>query len=511
MKKINKILILSFFSLFLFYLFLFIIFPVDAPNSPDESQLSFFLNNYLETGNLTWESKLNNEFDTVYFRPRGTVEIEKNLYVPQISTYFIILTAIYSVFIPLKFFLFYMAFLGIIFFFLFVKEIINKSAGLIAMGFFAILPSYLFYSLTLSDIVPSLFFLLSSLFLLIKFKNTKKFNFLGLGLILFLLGIMIRVQNIIFFIIFIPIILTNYRHIINKKNISGGIIILFSTILILTINKISYDSFLSTGRMLIGKTSAERGLINKLVLYGINFNNILTTLKNHIISYSPPLFLLSLLGFISSLKNKIIPNKKIIWAIFCIFLFSLIYYGSNDTFYNFYVVGIQGSMARYFLPLYFFSILFATTFIFIIKNKHLKVLLIFILLMGTLLFSFAENDSFTRIIKNKEKGIEINQWANSQSENSVFLVKELDKYLMPNKNIMLIYEKEDLEKHPNLESFYPLIVPSEGIKIINDLHEKGYIIYLTTSKNQIKNILLEKGIVLNKENNYFYKLKFPGD
>jgi hypothetical protein len=509
MKKINKILIFLFIFLFIFYLFLFINSPVEAPNSPDESQLLFFLQNYEETGNLQWESELNNEFNTIYFRPRGTVEIEKNLYVPQISTYFVILNSTYSNFMPLKIFLFSMAFMGLLFFFLFTKELTNKKIGLISTGLFSMIPSYLFYSLTLSDLIPSILFLLSSLFLLLKFEKTKKINFLGLGLILFLLGVMIRIQNAIFFLIFVPTIFINYKYIFNKGNIQKFIILLIPLFLILTINKISYNSFLATGRSLIGSSSSEIGIINKLFNYGINPKTILLAFKNHILNYAPPLFLISLFGFITLLKNKLISNKGIIWAILGVSLFSLVYYGSNDTFYNFYTVGIQGSMARYFLPIYIFSMIFVSIFIFITKNKYLKIILIFILLISSILFSFADNDSFTRITNNKERGLEINEWANSQPLKSVFLVKTLDKYLVPDKEVMLIYEKEDLEIHPTLGSLYPLINPSEAIKIIYSLNNEGYTIYLTSSKNQIKKEIIKEGLILNRENNYFYKLEFP--
>src|SRR3989344_6519242 len=113
MNKQNLIVWVLFAVLCSFYILLFIFIPVKSSISPDESQVVFFLDNYKNTGKFTWGSTLNEEFDTEFFRPRGTVEIRDNVYAPLVSPHYLIILSLFSTFIPLELFFLMVSLLGI--------------------------------------------------------------------------------------------------------------------------------------------------------------------------------------------------------------------------------------------------------------------------------------------------------------------------------------------------------------------------------------------------------------
>ncbi|MDD5638488.1 MAG: hypothetical protein PHO28_01095 [Candidatus Pacebacteria bacterium] len=490
------------------YVALFIKVEIESPTAPDDSQVIFFIDNFYKTNSFIWQSPLNEKYDSVYFRPRGTVEIAPNQFTSQVSTYFILLYSIIFLLVPIRLFLLLFLIFGAIAFFLLLREFFVLKQSIVGMVVFALFPAYVFYSLGLFDVIPSLIFLIFSFFLIFRYEKTKKVNIFYLAICFFILSSMIRIHNLIFFLIFVPVIIKNYKELINKQNLRWLVFLIITIFSILFINKISYGSFFSTGRTLIGVDETEKGLINKLFLYGINIKNISVALVNYLILYAQPFLLFGILGLFVFFK-KVNRWVKIFGICFLIiFCFSLIYYGSHDGFYKFYTLGPQGSLARYFLPIYALFVIFILSFLFRIIDKKTKVFALFTFLVSFMLFTFVQNNDFNQMLHGKTKSRWINEWSMTIPRNSVFLVKLYDKYLIPKNNIMLIYDKNDLKERPYLESFYPLVNEDTGYDLATRLHSDGYVIYLTTEKNILKNKFLNEGIFLEKQNNYFYKVNF---
>lgn len=498
----NKIKILVLVSILVLYGTLFLFVSPEYPNSPDESQVIFFSKIYQETGKLTWSSEMNQYFNTSYFIPRGSVLVSENLYAPQISSTLILTYGFLDKVIGMKYVLFLTNIICIVFLFLFARTVVGKRWELVIL--IALIPSYLFYSLTINDLIPSLLYIAGALYLLGKFNKEDSSKILFLSLAFFFFGVFLRPHHIILGILFIPTFLKKRREII--KCWQGIAVSGVYFLALITINKLSYDKFLSTGRSLVGKAIGEEGTLNKLAQYGINLDSIIIAFKNHIIYYAPPLFLLCLLGILIAIKYKN-NSQGVIYSFIAVFLISLVYYGSNSLFYNFYEIGIQGSLARYFLPLAIFGVIYSTGFITHQSKRIARIVVASILIISMMMFAFSYNSDLSDLKNNKEVSKTTNEWVRSLPEKSVFLVKQADKYIVPDREIMLIYDKTDLSNTPNIEKFYPLINKEIGINLIKKLQEENYEIYLTVENNFLIN---DKEVKLVKVNSQFYKLEYIG-
>ena len=506
MNKQNLIVWVLFAVLCSFYILLFIFIPVKSSISPDESQVVFFLDNYKNTGKFTWGSTLNEEFDTEFFRPRGTVEIRDNVYAPLVSPHYLIILSLFSTFIPLELFFLMVSLLGISFFFLLSREIYSTSKSIFLSGLVAIFPPFIFYSLSVSDIIFSTTILIISLFFLFKYDRDKDTIYLAISLIFFVLAVAIRIHNAIFFVFYLPFIIPNIRKILRKENIPLILISFLFILMLLFVNYVTYNSFLTTGRVLTGDSLEERSIYSKLLQHGLNFSTIITAHDNYLLSYAAPFYLFAILSILMLFLSKNRIFKKIKWPFIIVLIFSLLYYGSNDTFFNFYRSVVQGSLSRYFLALYLLMLLFLGLFIPKVKPNYTKSIIIFSIIISYILFSFPGN-YFPAFLNHKQTSLEINEWAKQLPDNSVFLVKQFDKYVIPYGTVMLIYEESDLIDYPLLEDLYPLIKPEECLRLINELQSNGYDVYITTERTSLIRQIEMEGYQLKRINGAFYRIE----
>lgn len=502
----NKIKIfLVFIIIFLGYSLFFYSLPISSPNSPDESQIIFFSENFKDTGSPCWESHLNNDFNTEFFRPRGSVSIEKNNYCSLVAPQLIIIYSTLSLFISYKLIILFISLLGILFFYLFLKEfLIDKQEALIGTIIFSLLPTYFFYTSTLTDSIPSFMFFLASLFFIAKFRNTCRFPFFIFSVIAFSFSAIIRIHNLLLIITLLPFLINKEymnKILFNKKNLISLIGLGIFILLLLSINFFSYGNILTTGRILTGQTPEEQTFLNKITIYGVNIDNIFISINNYIITYSPLLLISGFLGFIYSLRKKEKILNYLASSALLFSLFLIIYLGSNNTFYNFNISSVQGSLSRYFLPIYTFFIIYLMMFLRKIKNRKIKIFFLMLLLTSSILFTLANDNSFSQLMYNKNSSLETNIWAET-TNNSVFLVKQHDKFVIPHGEIMLIYEEKDTVGKPYLQDFYPLINVNQFSYLVEQLKSSGYNVYITTEENSFL-----KDLELKKMNDFFYEIK----
>src|SRR3989344_1879473 len=148
--------------------------------------------------------------------------------------------------------------LGISFFFLLSREIYSTSKSIFLSGLVAIFPPFIFYSLSVSDIIFSTTILIISLFFLFKYDRDKDTIYLAISLIFFVLAVAIRIHNAIFFVFYLPFIIPNIRKILRKENIPLILISFLFILMLLFVNYVTYNSFLTTGRVLTGDSLEER-------------------------------------------------------------------------------------------------------------------------------------------------------------------------------------------------------------------------------------------------------------
>lgn len=510
MKKEKLYLAIAFSTIAIFYIYFFSSLPIDYSNTPDESQIKFFTENFKKTGELYWKSNLNTLFQTEFFRPRGSVLIQNNHYSSLVSPHIILVYSILSSILTYKGAIIAISLIGILFFYLLSKEIFEDSKKALASTIIlSILPPYFFYTLTLTDLIPSLLFLTISFYCLAKFYKSNKIPLLFLSAIFFLLSTLIRIHNAIFFVLFIPLLWQKKKVLLSlnwrKKTIFTLLLFSASAILLL-LNYLAYESFFSTGRILTGETIEEKTLLSKIFLYGISTPDIFLTFQNYLLEYLPIFFCLTIIGSVY-LFRKTKSLRAILVLFGLISIFFTIYFGSNNTFFNFEISSVHSSLSRYFLPLYIFSIPIFTNFLFKIKNKKISFLIIFLLVISFINFSLVNEDSFSRLINNKELSKEINQWASSLPEDSIFIVKQSDKLVVPNGNILLSYQSSDLAEHPFLTDHYSLIDNTKFLGLIEKTNNLRYPIYISKENSNLIKILKQNGYTLTKENSIFYKVE----
>ena len=511
MKK-KKLLTISYFILLIIIAFILILINLypekQSPISPDESQLIFFNNNFQETSSIFWDSKLNTEFDSKNFIRRGTLEIKPNLYTSIISPQYLIIFSIINSFIPLNLITTFFALIGILFAILLFRIFLKENTSLIGGILVLLLPPYIFFSGLQVDIIPAISFLIGSFYYLLKFNKSTNQIDLYLGLLLFLISSLIRIHNAIFFPIFLGVIIFKYKAIIKKIKFSKIIFFFLIVLALFLINYHAYGSIFSSGRALVGEIEEEKTIMSKIFQYGINQENIFESMGNYFFNYVPILILIGFFGMIQLWKkSQKSTNKYLLISLAGICLFLVIYFGSNNTFYNFYEGTIHSSLSRYFIPIYFF-LTFLTLFKLESMNKNkLKLFLLFAIIISLALF-IINDPSWEKVEKNKELSLEINNWAATLEKESIFFVKTNGKYVINSGKTYLIYSEKDLIEHPSIGEFYPLLKNSrETIKIIENLYEKDYDLYLTKEENIIFDQLKIEGWNLIEANKLFYKIE----
>ncbi|MDP2683955.1 MAG: hypothetical protein Q8P20_02755 [bacterium] len=484
-------------------------------SSPDETANYAFINNYIDTGKLSIsDTDIGKSNDLLH--PRSTLIVNNELvpgsFIGMIIIYGLI-GKIFGVGIILYLTPFF-AVMGVIFYFLFLKNFFNKKIAFVSSLMLYIFPTYWLYSAR--GMFHNIFFLsllFIGLFLLFKSINSEKNKFIFSSFSGIIIGMSLFVRSSEFLWVAMIIIII---YIFSRKNISLKNILFFLLplviigIVIMTLNISLYGSVTSFGyseSSINTEIESTNSLINFELLgkiispFGFDFKLISQSINDYLIFAFPwfGIFLvITILFFVYEnikilLMRLIINSKKInpinrnLYYYKLIFFISvvllIIYYGSFEFLEyldNSFIYG--SSYLRYWLPIYIFG--FPIMLILIIeflknyKNKLLFFVKIFFIC--TIIIS-----SILIALKDPLYGIQKEKINNS---NNVYLVSQI-RSIIEDKSI-IISGKADKLFFPNYNVIYAL---SDDIKItynaLNGLLEDNsiYLYYNVLDKVSVQN------------------------
>lgn len=423
-------------------------------NSPDETSNYFFTENFAENNNFQKQFNylnINPEIHPRSIRVMGDkLVLNSFIGLPLIhgliakifgNNIVIYLTSIFSI-------------IGVIFFYLLIKELFNKKTAIISSLLLLILPSYWYFSTRgmMHNILFIMLLIISLYFFVLSIKKGKTIHY-GLSALFLGLTIMTRTSEIIWIgIIYLALIMA-LRYKINwKKFIIGVIVFLIIITPLFYFNRQNYGSAISPAYIDNKAQIQTTSLISKILLpFGFHPNNIKYTMYNFIFKliwwYNVLLLLALVLLFI---KRKKIKQKQwlyvFLWIFVTIFLF--IYYGSWLFFDNPNPksITIGSSYLRYLLPYFVFSIPLISWFLTKIKfsKKWVNNLIII------LIISFVFINSYLIVMKCPEEGIvkisnDLKIYQNrtkliiaNTEPNSVITTSRADKYIFPYRNVLYL-------------------------------------------------------------------------
>lgn len=507
MSSKNILIMLGIISLIVFILFYnFIYWEIGtySPHSPDESNGLFFAKQIIENSEFIWKSQLNERYNVPFFMPRGSVRVGKNLYAPLTAPYFILIIALSFLFKFKYFIVSISGVIGILFFYLLVQYVFkSKKLGLIGAILLAFFPPYVLYTNICVDIIPSLVFWIGSLYYFVRFLNEDDHRFLVLCTLFFIVSIAIRPPHILLAIAYLVPLIMYYKKLFTFRNLSVALSVsVIFVILFFGINHSVYGSFFSTGRTIIGRDIAEAGVIKTLMRIDFNLHAVSRAFNNYLLHYGTLIFVGGVLGIIllKQTNNKMV--KTLVYSLIPLSIILLFYFGSNPTFYGFSQTRLQSSLSRYFLPIYVCLIISTVYFLSILKNCKIKTLFITILIVNIQIFTFGSAGSLIDLTLVKEKLYKYNKMVKTTPKKSIFIVKQYDKYIILDRPVMLMWNNEDLEKHPSIEYFYPLLdIDRDLIPIIQKLQNDGYTVYISTESLHAEKKLKKENYKLMKIEN----------
>lgn len=518
MKK-TYILSVSLIIIFLLLFVIFINFGINETTITDEDILFQGGKSILNYDSLKIDNSLNQESNTCLINNyMYSMDGNKNIFFNLFPTEGLF----YAYFMSLlgENFFFYLPFvfasLCLIFLFLITDQII-KSKSYSVLIILIVLFSGIFLKISLGywDILPSILFLLISLFILLRYDNQKLYV---LGGIFFILAISVRISEIIYLLPFILLIIIKKSKISKKLRIFWYlfplIIFLFSLLLInfkfysdpLFLSK-SYSTFYPCYSSANYDPSSFLQKFVEVGRYFYKSENFLQNIFNHIIYFFKanmlftPFFMFFGVGIVSLLKRK-----KYNYLIFLLFSFimALFLYGSGNKYYGYLELNLQSAFFRYSL---FSSLLIAPIILTFFKDKisllknPLKIFIIFFMMMIIfnslmLTYNFQKNgiSNYNQI---REDNIFYKEFISSNIENKSYVITTLytDKFISPVSYNLISFEKYLTNNQIPEEEIYNSL-----FSLVDNLLEKNENIFLVFDNyNDSPNLI-------NKFHSKMYKL-----
>jgi hypothetical protein len=445
-------------------------------NSPDETANYYFTELFANTNQLKQESELLNISHEIH--PRSINGINNHLVPNSFIGIFLIYGSIAKLFgnwiiiylTPL------ISIIGVLFFYLFVKEIFKKKVALISSLMLLILPSYWYFSTkTMMHNILFIDLLIISLYFIIRgIKNNKLLHYL-LSILFLALALIVRSSEVIWVSFLFLTLLITFRKRINWKKISITLLLLLILALPVIYFNIQNNGSATAVAYLenIGpETHSLFHYIKKVILpFGFHPNNMKFTIVNFIFKliwwYSLAL-LISLIFLV--LKRKSIKKEHWLyfglWSLISLYLFT--YYGSWLFFDNPdpTAITIGSSYLRYMLPYFVFGIPIIAYFLTKInfKKKGINNLII-IVILGAMFFG-----SYSMVMNCPQEGIvkiskDLDIYQNRTNlivahteVDSIIMTSRADKYIFPYRQVL--YLKGEVYNYHNfpllLEENYPI-------------------------------------------------------
>lgn len=503
-------------------------------SSPDESANYFFAKLYAEKGELSFFEEYNlYAGDIVHPRSMRSDagEVKPTSFLGIILIYGTIakITSIKALPYLTPFF----ASIGIIFFYLLVRQIFNQKNAFISAFLLASFPSFIYYSarsmfhnvLFAVLLIIGLYFIISAV--LLKTSANAKANWPGfiysaLGGGFVGLAIITRTSELIWTL---PMLFVLW--VFNVKKVGAVKLIIFLLFLFISLtpmfywNKILYGSFLSTGyaavasapisEIVLGAEVMQETAIapapyyqevfeklkNAVSLFGFEPRHSLKMLYYYFANMFPWLFWGAFLGFLLFLKRiKKWQKKEQVYFIsyFIIFFILIFYYGSWEIHDNpdpkSFTIG--NSYTRYWLPVYlgampmFGALILQITKL--LKNKFFisfgRIIIVAVIFILSIQFVLAgsEEGIISSLNKHKETKYQYGKIIALTEENSVIITKYHDKLFFPERKVIVgLFDKNEINKrYAQLINYAPVYYynftfPQASIDYLNNkrLKEAG--------------------------------------
>ncbi len=444
-------------------------------NSPDETANYYFSKTFATNGQLRTTNNLLDISSQIH--PRS-ISVYNNYLIPSsftgISLIYGGLAKIFGIWIiiyltPL------ISIIGLIFFYLLVKEIFDKKTALISAFMLLILPSYWYFSTrVMMHNILFIDLLIISLYFIIRGIKKNRFIYYLFSVLFLSLSLLVRSSEITWVIIlFLSLIIIFRKKIEWKKLILSYLIFLVFIVAIIRFNMQNYGSAIS-GAYLNNTNTQSLNILYYLkkifIPFGFHPRNIRFVVFNFIFKliWWHNIALLLSLGFIF-IKRKNFKKKQylylISWLGISIFLF--IYYGSWLFFDNPNpkAITIGSSYLRYMLPYFVFGIPIIAWSLNKIKFSKKRIDNLFI--VSILAFMFL--NSYLIVMKCPQEGIiKISQDLNIYqkrtkliktytAKNSIIISSRADKYIFPYRHVF--YSPKEINQIKGLKNLIQQDIP----------------------------------------------------
>jgi hypothetical protein len=391
--------------------------------SPDENINHFFSEYYSENGELSYYDELN-EIANGIIRPRNTVDHDGYI-APQKFVGFLVVDGALAVLLPeiVRFLTPLLAVIGALFLYLLVRDVFNERiAAASSLLLFIVSPYWYWSSMAMFENVAGCVMLIISLryfFRLLSRANVGDYLLAGLflGLALF-----IRPEYVLLAVPLFVILLAN-RCRIRKTYACLAVLSLAAAVgPLLLLNDSLYGSFLVTGHHLRYEVSEP---------ISVGSFSPLNVVKNSLVlaALTPPLFILSLMGFLSCVRQKIHLHYVLFFTM-CLLSLSLYFLGGNVG-----PVDVHGSYVRYLLPVYVLSLPLIAHCILGFKSR-IAILLVCSILAFSLPWVVLKIDSNVDSARRYSRiSTEV---AQATEENAVIFLEYWDKAVFPQRKVALV-------------------------------------------------------------------------
>lgn len=488
------------------------------PNSPDEAQSRFFAYHFIETGELQWESELNNKYGTTIFAPRNLAALGQNVYAPKKPLLYILTMATFGVFSRIEYFTPVFGLLGIMVFFLVLRKLAGNKIALVSSIFIGISPVYLLYSVFYWEHVPALVLTFLAYYTFLRFQESRKTAYLILTGLFLVVAIFMRPVDILSISSFVVVLLLFYWKSFSIRSVViTGFIFIISSIPYLFLNKLVFGGFFNIPEIMRASSYLEQSDYSVIPM---DINMYYASFMNHVILVQI-VSAMAVMGIIYVLLrgNSHLWKFSIAVLAYCLVIF--VFYGARDTTYAFGGGNIFASLNRYFLPISAMSYLFAGIFIGVLSThfkkttiiKPITALAILLVVVISLRMSLVSSGGVN------ERSSTMQRWSQrigvirQLPEDSIVFTSEGDKYIFPTRNVAITYTSDSpkIIERPDTALIYQILdVENEFVPLITKLNNDRMSTYITHESNTLPLINQLRGddrFELETVNTWLYKIE----
>ncbi|MFC1687636.1 glycosyltransferase family 39 protein [Patescibacteria group bacterium] len=501
--------------------------------SPDETANHFFATRFADTTELGFTEPLNETINDDVVHPRSTSVVNGK----TVPATFLGMPLLYgsiakifgnSVIVYLTPFF---AMVGVVFFYLLIKEVFSKRNAFISALLLFTLPPFWLYSARgmFHNVLFISLFIIGIYFLVKVLKNEitphlRNLYFAAGGLSIGI-SLTVRTSEIIWVAVSVLVLFIIFRRKISWTHILITFVMVIITFIpVMYFNNQLYGTLFSSvysqastdGPVSVAASQSLLASVGKAFLpFGINFQRVGTTASQYLIQIFPWISLLTIVGVIWLLRASVFPFLKKHFPInyfssekvssiykgylaiyLLIVMWLLLYYGSFE-FYEFSdktKIILGSSYLRYWLPIYIFCIPFISLGIFwvggLFKKQRIKDVVIVSLVVLLLYFSIhtvvsdplyglAETKVNTqRSLAHKEKALAVTE------PESVIISGHADKIFFPDRRVIVelpVGREERVELLGQLLSQVPVYlyfnpIDKGNVEIFKELEENNYVL-----------------------------------